>query len=117
MKDWTWQKWVGKFLLLGLSIVALIVDQLGVDIPLWAIIVPAVTQLAQWFLAWLPGVAWQRIVGKGLLLAVALTEIILAHFGLAEFELWLVAVPLISALAQLIISKAPAEEVPQDVAA
>ena len=111
MKDWPWQKWVGKTILLVLSVGALIVDQFGVDIPLWMIITPAATQLAQWFLAWLPGTAWQRIVGKGLLLAVALAEIILAHFGLAEFELWLVAVPLITALAQLIISKAPAEEI------
>ena len=109
MKDWTWQKWVGKVILLVLSIGALLVDQFAVDIPLWMIIVPAATQVAQWFLAWLPGTAWQIVVGKGLLLAVALAEIILGAFGLAEFELWLVAVPMISALAQLIISKAPEE--------
>ena len=111
MKDWTWQKWVGKCILLVLSAVALVVDQFGVEIPLWMIITPAATQVAQWFLAWLPGTAWQIVVGKALLLAVALAEIVLGAFGLADFELWLVAVPMISALAQLIISKAPQADV------
>ena len=117
MKNWTWQMWVGRVILLALSGVALIVDQLGVSIPLWMIILPAATQVAQWFLAWLPGTQWQLILGKGMLLIVAVVEIVLGGLGV-EFEMWLVLVPMVSALAQFIISRyKPAPEVEEPIAA
>ena len=106
MKDWPWQKWVGKIILLVLALVAFLVDQFAVDIPLWMIILPAATQVAQWFLAWLPGTAWQIIIGKMLLMVVAVVEVILGGLGV-EFELWVLLVPMIGALAQYLISKAP----------
>jgi hypothetical protein len=74
------------------------------------IILPAATQVAQWFVAWIPGTAWQKIVGQGLLLLVTVVEIIIGGLGV-EFELWILLVPMIGALAQYIISKAPAPDV------
>ena len=109
MRDWPWQKWVGKVILLVLAGAAALLDLFpGISIPWWMIILPAATQVAQWFIAWLPGTAWQVIAGKGLLLAVAVVEIILGGVGVS-FELWILLVPMIGALAQYLISRAPPE--------
>lgn len=109
MKTWSWQTWVGKFILLVLAIGALVIDQFGVDIPLWAIIVPALTWIAQWFVAWLPNTPWTIVVGKALVWAVAIVELVLAQFGVID-DLWLVIAPMISGLAQWLISRTPEPE-------
>lgn len=103
MSNWPWQKWVGKIILLVLSAVALVVDQFGVDIPLWMIILPAVTQVAQWFIAWLPSWEWTMVLGKGLLMIVAVVEIVLGGLGV-QVDFWALLVPMIGALAQYLIS-------------
>ena len=108
MRNWPWQKWVGKIILLVLSLVAFLVDQFAVSIPLWLIILPAATQIAQWLIAWLPGTVWQVVLGKGLLLVVAVVEVILGGLGV-EFQLWLLLVPMLGALAQYLISQVPTE--------
>jgi hypothetical protein len=105
-KDWTWQKWAGKIILLILAIIAFIVKEFGADIPLWMIILPAATQVAQWLLALIPGMGWQVILGQVLLLIIAVGETVLGGLGLS-FEMWLLLVPLVGALAQYLISKVP----------
>lgn len=110
MKDWPWQKWVGRVILLVLAGFVALLDLFpGIEIPWWMIILPAATQVAQWFIAWLPGTAWQQVVGKALLLAVAIVEIALGELGVT-FEPWIALVPLVGALAQWLISKAPEGE-------
>jgi len=109
MKDWPWQKWVGKVILLVLALAAFLVKEFGVDIPWWAIILPAATQVAQWFLALIPGLGWQVYVGKVLALVVAIVELVLAEIGL-EVQLWLLLAPMVGALAQYLLSMAPAPE-------
>lgn len=107
MKDWPWQKWVGRTILFVLSAIGFLIDQFpGVEIPWWVIILPAATQVAQWFIAWIPGAAWQDVLGKGILLLLSLVDLILVQLGITS-ELWIVALPLVGALAQWIISKAP----------
>jgi len=53
-KDWTWQKWVGKLILLVVAAGELVIKELGVNIPLWSIIVPAATWVAQFILSLIP---------------------------------------------------------------
>jgi hypothetical protein len=53
-KDWTWQKWVGKLILLAVAAGELVIKELGVNIPLWSIIVPAATWVAQFILSLIP---------------------------------------------------------------
>jgi len=107
MLQWPWQKWVGKVILLVLAGVAALLDLLpGVTIPLWMIILPAATQVAQWFIAWIPGTAWQVILGKALLVGVGVVEVILGGLGL-EFELWLLLVPMLGGFAQWLIGQVP----------
>lgn len=109
MRDWPWQKWVGRVILLALSGIAALIDLFpAVEIPWWMIILPAATQVAQWFIAWLPGTAWQAVLGQGLLLIVSVGEIILGELGV-QFELWVVLIPLVGALAQYLISRVPSD--------
>jgi len=109
MKDWPWQKWVGKIILLVLAVAAFLIKEFGVAIPWWAIILPAATQVAQWFLALIPGMGWQVIVGKLLILLVAIVELVLVELGL-EVQLWVILAPMIGAFAQYLISMLPAPE-------
>ena len=101
-KDWTWQKWVGKIILLVLALGAFLVKEFGVAIPWWMIILPAATQVAQWFLALIPGMGWYVALGKLLILIVSIVELILAGIGV-EVQLWLIVAPMIAALAQYLI--------------
>jgi hypothetical protein len=109
MKDWPWTKWVGKIILLVLALAAFLVKEFGVNIPWWMIILPAATQVAQWFLALIPGMGWQGVIGKLLLLIVSIVELILAELGI-EVQLWMILAPMIGALAQYLISMIPAPE-------
>lgn len=110
MKGWPWQKWVGRIILLVLAGVGALLDLFpSIDIPWWMIILPAATQVAQWFIAWLPGTAVTVVLGRALLLIVGVVEIVLVELGI-QAELWLVLVPMIGALAQYLISKAEARE-------
>jgi len=106
VKTWTWQMWVGKFLLLAISVVELVIAQLGVAIPYWVIIGTAATWAAQFILGLLPGEAWQKIIGKVLLLAVATVGLVLEQLGVSV-PLWAVLAPMVTALAQYFISLAP----------
>ncbi len=54
MKDWPWQKWVGKFILAAIAVGELVIKEFGVAIPWWSIIVPAATWLAQFIIGLIP---------------------------------------------------------------
>lgn len=108
-EGWTWQKFVGKFLLLGVAIVEVVIAQLGVAIPYWMIIGTGATWLAQFVIGWLPGMVWQAIVGKALILFGSVVSLILSELGV-EIAVWAVIAPMITALAQYFIGLAPKEE-------
>lgn len=109
-----WYVWVGKFILLAVAIGAGVIDIFGAIldpsaallIPLWAILMPGLTWVAQFVLGLLPGEAWQRIVGKGLLLMVALAQLVVDQFSPGN-QFWIVLAPLAAALAQYFISLVP----------
>jgi hypothetical protein len=107
MKDWSWQQWTGKLLLLAVALVELLMQQLGFAVPWWMIIGTALTWAAQFFLGLVPGEAWQRVVGKILLLFVSTLGLVLKELGL-DIPLWTVLVPMLTALAQYLISLVPA---------
>ncbi len=114
MKSWTWQKVVGKFLLLAVAVAGALVDLFGaiidpggaVLIPLWAILMPGITWIAQFILGLLPGEAWQGIVGKGLLLLVSLVQLVVDHYSPGS-QFWAVIAPLATAIAQYFLSQVP----------
>jgi hypothetical protein len=107
-KNWTWQQWVGKFLLLAVALVELAVKELALPkIPWWPIIGTGVTWVAQFVIGWLPGEAWQRVVGKGLLMGISLVELVLNKMGL-QVPIWAIIVPAATAFAQYLISQVPA---------
>lgn len=110
-KDWTWKQWVGKLLLFVVALAELLAKELGLQIPWSAIILPAAAGLAQWVLAWLPGEAWQKVVGKGLLWAIGSVEVALVVLGL-KLPIWTTLVPLLTGLAQYLISSVPGEPPP-----
>jgi hypothetical protein len=105
-KNWKWQQWVGKFLLLAVALVELLIKELGVAIPWSAIILPAVVWIGQFLWALTGKEAWQWIVGKLLLFAIGIIELILAALGV-NVPFWTVMVPLITAFAQYLISLIP----------
>jgi len=107
-KDWTWQQWVGKLLLLAVTIVEAIAGAIGLAVPLWAIIGTALTWAAQFVLGLLPGEAWQKIIGKVLLLLVSTVGLVLEQLGLSV-PIWAVLAPMITGLAQYFISLIPAQ--------
>jgi len=112
-----WYVWVGKFLLLAVAVGAGIVDIFGAIldpsaallIPLWAILMPGLTWVAQFVLGLLPGEAWQSITGKALLLLVALAQLIVDQFSPGN-QFWIVVAPLATAIAQYFIALVPAPE-------
>ena len=106
MKNWSWMMWVGKILLLAVALVELVVAQFGVAIPYWVIIGTAATWAAQFVLGLLPGEAWQRVVGKILLLAVSTVALVLEQLGMSV-PIWAVLAPMATALAQYFISLVP----------
>ena len=103
-----WQNIIGKTLLLFVSVVELALSVLGLEIQAWMILLPAITQVAQWFLAFIPGTKWQVIIGRLLLLVVSIVELVLAQLGV-EIQLWLILAPMVVALAQYLISLVPVE--------
>lgn len=111
LKDWTWKQWVGKLLLFVVALAELLAKELGLKIPWSAIILPAVTGLAQWVLAWLPGEAWQKVIGKGLLWAIGTVQVALVVLGV-NVPIWTMLVPLLTGLAQYLISSVPGETTP-----
>lgn len=111
MKNWTWQQWVGKLLLLAITIVEAVAGGLGFEVPLWTIIGTGLTWVAQFVLGLLPGEAWQKILGKILLLAVSTVGLALGELGL-NVPIWAVLAPMITALAQYFISLVPSEPAP-----
>jgi len=114
MKSWTWQKVIGKFLLLAVAVAGAVVDLFGMVIdpggavlgPLWAILMPGVTWVAQFVIGLLPGEAWQGIVGKGLLLVVSLVQLVVDQFSPGN-QFWVVIAPLVTAIAQYFLSLIP----------
>ena len=96
--------------MLVLSVIALVIDQFMVDIPFWMIILPMGTQVAQWFIAWLPGTNWQLVIGKALVLIVACAQIVIGAMPNVNFEILVMLIPIVSGIAQIIISKYGAGE-------
>lgn len=107
----TWQWWIGKFLLAAVAIIGAVFEVFGiVDVPWLLIVTAAAVQVAQWLLAWIPGIGWQVVIGKALLLVVSIVEVIIAHG--TQIPIWATVSPLIVALAQYIISLVPQEPAP-----
>ncbi len=111
MKNWTWQTWVGKLLLFVVALAALLAKEFGLEIPWSTVILPAATGAAQWILAWIPGDAWQKVVGKGLLWAIGAVEVALVALAV-NLPIWTILVPLLTGLAQYLISSVPGEPPP-----
>jgi len=68
---------------------------------------PGLTWVAQFVLGLLPGEAWQGIAGKGLLLLVAVAQLIIDQY-IPGSQFWVVVAPLVTAIAQYFISQVPA---------
>jgi hypothetical protein len=54
-KDWTWQKWLGKFVAIAVGVGELVIKELGIaNIPWWPIVATGVVALVQWIVALFP---------------------------------------------------------------
>lgn len=49
-----WQRVIGKMLIMLVSVVGLILEQLGLEIAIWAILAPMIVSLAQYLIALVP---------------------------------------------------------------
>lgn len=101
-----WYAWIGQFLLLALAGLAALGKIFGLAVPLAAIIVPAVTWLADLLLALVPGDGWAKATGKLLLWAVATVELTLAQIGVS-LPIWPILGAFIVAIANYLIGLVP----------
>ncbi len=108
MKGKPWYVWVSKFLLLAVALLEFALKELGVNIPWGLVITTGLAWGAQMLMALGPEKAWQMWVGKVLLYAVSIVELLIQQ-GL-KFPLWVALAPLIVGAAQLLISMVPPPE-------